>query len=189
MPPGRTPTRSTADQQNRHRRTSAGGPCCGRRHKERVNLSERGHNDVSVNAARDRIDGHASRSPAREYAPLPAEELMALVATGDRLAFAALYDDGAEAVFGMIRRILRDRAHANEVAQEVWLQVWQTASRFDAAKGAAMAWITTLAHRRAVDRVRSIQASRNREHNALFESVLNRPFDEVVETVEASAER
>lgn len=120
--------------------------------------------------------------------PPPAEELMTRVANGDEQAFAALYNHGAGPVFGMISRILADRPHAEEVTQEVWLQVWQTAARYDASKASVMSWIMTLAHRRAVDRVRSVQSSRNRERSALFESVLNRPFDEVTESAEAAEE-
>ncbi|MEC3981305.1 ECF RNA polymerase sigma factor SigK [Amycolatopsis sp. H20-H5] len=120
--------------------------------------------------------------------PPSAEELIALVARGDERAFATLYDQGAARVFGLVRRVLVDSAQAEEVTQEVWLQVWQSATRFDAGKGKAMSWILTLAHRRAVDRVRSAQSSTARERTALFENVLNRPFDEVAEAVEATAE-
>lgn len=95
--------------------------------------------------------------------PESLESLMHRVARGDEVAFAALYDRTGAAVFGLARRVVRDPARAEEVAQEVFLQVWQTATRFDAERGSAKTWILTLAHRRAVDVVRRDQSSSNRE--------------------------
>ncbi|MDQ3164633.1 MAG: ECF RNA polymerase sigma factor SigK [Actinomycetota bacterium] len=91
------------------------------------------------------------------------ESLLNRVARGDEEAFSKLYDRIAAAVFGMARRVVRDPARAEEVAQEVFLQVWQGANRFDAERGSAKTWILTLAHRRAVDAVRHDQASTDRE--------------------------
>ncbi len=95
--------------------------------------------------------------------PESLESLMRRVARGDEAAFAALYDRTGAAVFGLARRVVRDPTRAEEVAQEVFLQVWQTATRFDAERGSAKTWILTLAHRRAVDVVRRDQSSSNRE--------------------------
>jgi RNA polymerase sigma-70 factor (ECF subfamily) len=92
-------------------------------------------------------------------------------------------------VFGLVRRVLVDAAQAEEVAQEVWLQVWQNATRFDRAKGSAMTWMLTLAHRRAVDRVRSVQAATAREENASFESAGDRPFDHVADSAVSKSEQ
>lgn len=117
------------------------------------------------------------------------DELLALVARRDESSFEALYDLGAARIFGLIRRVLIDAAQAEEVAQEVWLQVWRSAARFDRAKGSAMTWISTLAHRRAVDRVRSAQAATNRENNASFETARDRPFDHVADSAVSKAER
>lgn len=89
--------------------------------------------------------------------------LLAAVARGDQAAFARLYDHCAGQVYGIVRRVLRDPAQSEEVAQEVLVEVWRTAPRYDAARGSATGWILTIAHRRAVDRVRSEQASRARE--------------------------
>ena len=91
-------------------------------------------------------------------------ELLSRAARGDEKAFAALYDQLAPSVFGLARRVIRDPARAEEVAQEVFLQVWQTAPRFDASRGSAKSWVLTLAHRRAVDAVRHDQAATNREN-------------------------
>ena len=92
--------------------------------------------------------------------------LLALVARGDHTAFTAVYDRTSAQVFGMVRRVLRDPAQSEEVTQEVMLDVWRTASRFDPHRGSAMAWLMTLAHRRAVDRVRSGHAAAKREQRA-----------------------
>lgn len=92
------------------------------------------------------------------------EDLLANVARGDEAAFERLYDAVAGPVFGLICRVVRDRAQAEEVTQEVLVEVWRTAARFDRARGTAQSWVMTMAHRRAVDRVRSAQAASDREH-------------------------
>ena len=90
------------------------------------------------------------------------DDLLRLVGTGRQDAFGALYDLISPRVFGVALRVVRDRALAEEVAQEALVEVWRKAPRFDPRRGSAMGWITTIAHRRAVDRVRSEQASRDR---------------------------
>lgn len=92
--------------------------------------------------------------------------LLALAARGDQAAFATVYDRVAGQVFGLVRRVVRDPAQSEEVTQEVMLEVWRTASRFDPHRGSAMTWLMTLAHRRAVDRVRSENAAAQRESRA-----------------------
>ncbi|MFJ2619043.1 ECF RNA polymerase sigma factor SigK [Glutamicibacter sp. NPDC087344] len=91
------------------------------------------------------------------------EELMRRIASGDERAFEVFYDLFAARVFGLIRRLLRDEAQSEEVLQEVFVEAWQQATRFDAGRGSAANWLFTLAHRRSVDRIRSSQASRQRE--------------------------
>src|SRR5690349_5768436 len=115
-------------------------------------------------------------------------DLMARVARGDQDAFASLYDVVAGPVLGIVRRVLRDRAQSEEVAQEVLVEVWRTAARYRPEKGSVMNWVLTLTHQRAVDRVRSVEASTAREHKA---ALLDRTpeFDEVTEQVEARLER
>ena len=122
-------------------------------------------------------------------APPTAEELMGRVAKGDERAFELLYDQLSGPVYGLVRRIVRDPAQSEEVTQEVLIELWKTATRYNADKGSALNWAMTLAHRRAVDRVRSARASTEREQKATFEAARERPFDEVAESVTASLER
>jgi RNA polymerase sigma-70 factor (ECF subfamily) len=116
------------------------------------------------------------------------EALVRQVALGDESAFERLYDDVSSVVFGLIRRVLRDPAQAEEVTQEVFVEVWRTATRFDAHKGSARTWILMMAHRRAVDRVRSAQARHDREDTAAAREQV-RVFDEVAEEVELRLEQ
>lgn len=116
------------------------------------------------------------------------EELMAAVAGGDHEAFAQIYDRLARAVHGTARAVLRDPHQAAEVTQEVMLEAWRTAARFDPAQGSVRTWMVTLAHRRAVDRVRSVQSQRNRDQRVLDEAQ-ERPLDVVAEEVEETMER
>ena len=115
------------------------------------------------------------------------DELLALVGRGDRVAFGALYDETAPRLFGLIRRLVVDPAQAEEVTQDVYLEIWQTAARFDATKGNALSWMFTLAHRRAVDRIRSAQASRDRDLRIGVRD-LDVPVDTVAEAAETSVE-
>jgi RNA polymerase sigma-70 factor (ECF subfamily) len=110
-------------------------------------------------------------------------ELMSLTALGDEDAFAGLYDRLSGPVYGLILRVLRDPAQSQEVAQEVMVELWRQATRFDAAKGSVKGYVLTMAHRRAVDRVRSAQASTNREER-VGQASIDREFDEVAEAVE-----
>ena len=114
---------------------------------------------------------------------------MSAVAMGDQTAFAAVYDRIGGQVYGLIRRVLRDPSQSEEVTQEVLLDVWRTASRFDAARGSASGWIMTMAHRRAVDRVRSEQASRARNTKAAVRDAGEAAFDVVAEDVEIRLEQ
>jgi RNA polymerase sigma-70 factor (ECF subfamily) len=137
------------------------------------------------------MDAHGMR-PAGTGPGLPEgkdrdlDRLLSLVARGDEEAFASVYDQLAGPVYGLIRRVLRNPAQSEEVAQEVLLEVWRSASRFDPARGRAATWVMTIAHRRAVDRVRSAAAAAAREQRSA------QPLptvDDVAETVEASLEK
>jgi len=101
-----------------------------------------------------------------ERAEKDLDTLLKLVARGDQGAFEALYERLARPAYGLVRKVLRDPAQSEEVVQEVLLEVWRTAARFDPARGGAATWVLTIAHRRAVDRVRSETAAAERERRA-----------------------
>ncbi|MET9735414.1 sigma-70 family RNA polymerase sigma factor [Streptomyces sp. NPDC006458] len=117
-----------------------------------------------------------------------ADELLLRVARGDQQAFEQLYAMVSGPVFGLVRRVVRDPAQTEEVAQEVLLELWRSATRFDPGRGSALAWVLTLAHRRAVDRVRSARAAGEREQREALRSGVP-AFDQVAEEVEAGLER
>ncbi|MFD8935339.1 ECF RNA polymerase sigma factor SigK [Streptomyces sp. NPDC059578] len=114
-------------------------------------------------------------------------ELMAEVARGDRQAFSGLYDALAPLVFGIVLKVVRDRAQSEEVTQEVMIDLWRQAARYRPASGSVTTWTATIAHRRAVDRVRAAQAATDRER-ARAAREHQSPFDEVVEQVETRLE-
>jgi RNA polymerase sigma-70 factor (ECF subfamily) len=116
------------------------------------------------------------------------DNLLRAVARGDDAAFTRLYDLLAPRVFGLARRVLRDPAQAEEMAQEVLVEVWRTATRFDPQRGSGLSWVLTIAHRRTVDRVRSEQAASDRLQKVAAASV-QVPYDEVADQVGARLER
>lgn len=109
-------------------------------------------------------------------------QLLAEVARGDERAFEQLYEHIAGSIFGLVQRVVRDTAQSEEVAQEVLVEIWRSATHYQPERGTVMTWALTLAHRRAVDRVRSAQATRERETRVGTQEQ-GRPFDEVSETV------
>jgi RNA polymerase sigma-70 factor (ECF subfamily) len=115
------------------------------------------------------------------------EALLVEVARGNHVAFEDLYDRVAGKVHGVVQRCLVDPAQTEEVTQEVFLEIWQTAARYSPAKGAALTWILTMAHRRAVDRVRSSQSSRDRDLR-LGISRVEIDYDQVWESAEIRLE-
>ncbi len=90
---------------------------------------------------------------------------MSAVASGDDDAFSFIYDQLSPLVYGICKKVLGDKAQSEEVKQEVFLEVWRLAPRYKEMKGSVKSWVAVVAHRRAVDRVRSEQAARNRDNN------------------------
>jgi RNA polymerase sigma-70 factor, ECF subfamily len=128
----------------------------------------------------------SSTQPVEDGTP----ELAALLtasARGDEEAFAALYDRTSPRVYGMVLRVVRDPAQAAEVTQDVYLQVWREAARFDAELGSVISWLLMIAHRRGVDRVRSARAATMREDRYAVTQT-ERPYDQVSERAHASLE-
>jgi RNA polymerase sigma-70 factor (ECF subfamily) len=115
------------------------------------------------------------------------ERLLDLISRGDQQAFSELYDRTAPRVLGLVKRVLVDHAQSEEVAQEVFLEIWRTASRFESQRGSAMSWILTMSHRRAVDRVRSSQSGHDRDERIGLRDI-EPEYDEVSETVEIRIE-
>ncbi|MDN6302006.1 MAG: ECF RNA polymerase sigma factor SigK [Brachybacterium sp.] len=114
--------------------------------------------------ARQRTGDAALRPLHRQEPQDPTTtELLGRIALGDEDAFSRLYDGTAPLLFGLIRRVVRDVAMSEEVLQEVFVEVWRQATRFDAHRGTARGWLCTIAHRRAVDTVRSSEAARRRD--------------------------
>ena len=124
----------------------------------------------------------SEQEPAERADP-DLDKLLTHVAKGDQAAFEALYDRLAASAYGLIRRVLRNPSQAEEVTQEVLLEVWRTASRFDPARGGAATWVLTIAHRRAIDRVRAEEAATAREQRTAQPAAA---VDDVAEAVEAS---
>jgi RNA polymerase sigma-70 factor, ECF subfamily len=107
-------------------------------------------------------------------------ELIQVCSLGDEAAFAKLYDATSARLFGLVLRIVRDRAQSKEVTQDAHLDIWRNSARFDPGRGSALSWLMTNGHRKAVDRVRSAEAARHRDtaYEARDQAAL---FDQTVE--------
>jgi len=127
---------------------------------------------------------HGEEPPGREAQAAELAKLMARSALGDQVAFAELYDLTARRIHGVVLRVLRSPEHAEEVTQEVYVEVWQQSARYTQIKGSVLAWIATMAHRRAVDRVRSVSSEVNRDHRYAYQSLdpeVDRVWDSVAQ--------
>ncbi|MET3952667.1 sigma-70 family RNA polymerase sigma factor [Arthrobacter sp. UYEF36] len=108
---------------------------------------------------------------AEQNVPPPADQardflagLLLLTAQGDHQAFSEFYLRTSRQVTGLVQRVIIDRELSAEVVQEIYIVVWQDAAKYRPDTGTPMAWLMTIAHRRAVDKVRANQSSRNRDH-------------------------
>lgn len=115
-------------------------------------------------------------------------DLLEAAAHGDRTAFADLYDLTSTRIYGLAFRVVRDRQYAEEIVQEAYLQYWQKAAEYHPSRGSVLTWMMTIAHRRAVDRVRAEQMQRDRMSEygaAAVETPSNIPLEEAVQADEA----
>lgn len=129
------------------------------------------------------------RARARPGADEDLAAALGRAAGGDEAAFVSVYEAVAPAVLGVARAVLRDRAQAEEVTQEVFVEVWRTAGRYRRDRGSVRTWVLTTAHRRAVDRVRSAQAAADRDRRAARLEAALPEFDEVTEAALEHEER
>jgi RNA polymerase sigma-70 factor (ECF subfamily) len=109
---------------------------------------------------------------------------MRAVSAGERRSFEQLYAATQTRVRAVVTQVLIDRWQAEEVTQEVFVEIWEKSSAFDSSKGSATSWMLMIAKRRAVDRVRASEASRKRDLRDA-ERNQHRPYDPVIEMVEA----
>jgi RNA polymerase sigma-70 factor (ECF subfamily) len=124
------------------------------------------------------------------HGPSDVDQLVVRVARGDSRAFEALYDELAPAVFGLARRVVRDPARAEDVTQEVFLEVWRKAARFDSRLGKAKTWVMTIAHRRAVDAVRRSESHKRQDNRGAPDEVTHdEPADVLIQAEEHGAVR
>lgn len=134
-----------------------------------------------------RVDG-TEQETGEPVTTADLDALLRRVAHHDSGAFAELYDATRSRVYGMVRRVLRDPGYSEETTQDVYLQVWRTAESYDPASGSALAWLLTLAHRRAVDRVRSEQAASQRD-SRYGAATVERDTDHVTDAVISGEDR
>jgi RNA polymerase sigma-70 factor (ECF subfamily) len=121
----------------------------------------------------------------------PLANLLSRAGRGDQAAFAQLYDALAPLLHGIVIKVLRDPAQSEEVTQEAFVELWRLAPRYDATRGSVRSWATMLAHRRAIDRVRSEQAARDRNEGDAQKRPVQAPdvADQVVGSIEATRVR
>lgn len=147
---------------------------------------------TDVVASPDRhVQPVATGSSVDEFAPAsPPDALAELVrraGRGDQTAFAECYDRLSATVYGVVLKVVRDPAQAEEVTQEVFVEIWRQATRFDSSRGSVRSWVVTMAHRRAVDRVRSEQKSRDRTTRDAAQAITE--HDDVATTIETAFDR
>ena len=145
---------------------------------------------MNVSSVPPGAEGQPARSGSRSEAGSGREteaaqlvELMTLSSRGHEEAFAELYDRTSQRIYGIILRVLRSPDHAAEVMQEVYVEVWRQSARYSSGKGSVIAWMTTMAHRRAVDRVRSVSSEVARDERYAYHGV-DREIDQVWDGVE-----
>jgi RNA polymerase sigma-70 factor (ECF subfamily) len=106
--------------------------------------------------------GHPASGESAALGQPDLGHLLKASARGDERAFAELYDASSSRLYGLVLRVVRDPAQSEEVTQEAFLEIWRSCARFDPDKGSPISWMMTIAHRKAVDRVRSAEAATRR---------------------------
>jgi RNA polymerase sigma-70 factor (ECF subfamily) len=114
------------------------------------------------------------------------DALIGAVARGENGAFERVFQELSAPAYGIALAVLADRAQAEEVAQDVLAEIWQTAGRYDPAKGSALGWALMIARRRAIDRLRSITAGSRRERS---DNAATGGWDQVDEAVQEIHDR
>ena len=138
------------------------------------------------------MGAEADATVGRSEAPSTSDavELMTLVARGDVMAFVDLYDSLSASVYGMAWRVVRDSHRAEDVTQDVFLEVWRKAQSFDESRGSAKTWVMAIAHRRAVDAVRRHETLKRQDVQAMSDEVSHDgPADQLLEKEEHAAVR
>lgn len=128
-----------------------------------------------------------SHDAGRDADDDPLGALLRRAGRGDQAAFAELYDQLSPLVYGVVLKVVRDPSQSEEVAQEVFVELWRLAARYDGTRGSVTGWAATMAHRRAIDRVRSEQAARDRVAREVSNLVPD--HDDVSSEVEVDVDR
>ena len=118
---------------------------------------------------------------------LELSRLLARAGLGDRVAFATLYEQTSSHLFAVVLRIQRDRAQAEDILQEVYVNVWRGASSFDAAQSQPLTWLTRIARNRAIDSLRRSRTQPQTQSPATLAAGADAEDDSVYDTVADSA--
>ena len=132
-------------------------------------------------------DGLGTAAQTRHTTGVMLSDFLLRSSRGDPAAFASLYDATSARSFGLVLRIVRNYALAEEVTQEAYFQAWQTAGRYEVSRGSALSWLLTIAHRRAVDRIRSTEAY-NRNDTSYSQITIELERDITADAANASLE-
>ena len=130
-----------------------------------------------------RLGSAPAGATGREAEAAHLADLMARSARGHEDAFGELYDLTSARIYGTVLRVLRSSDHAAEVTQEIYVEVWRQSARYSPDKGSVLGWMITMAHRRAVDRVRAVTSEVARDERYAATG-MDREVDHVWEGVE-----
>jgi RNA polymerase sigma-70 factor (ECF subfamily) len=126
---------------------------------------------ADVDHVRPVPDGAPQGVPSGGDAAARLSDLLHRASLGDEAAFAEFYDATSARAYGLALRVVRNPAHAEEVTQEAYIDAWRSSTRYDAERGSAAGWLLTIVHRKAVDRIRSVEAATTRDETWNRETV------------------